>query len=502
MLVTLPVYAKENKKGELHLWLTDNTHIVDIGPVSGKDDDAAASALLYKSGNDGNNKKEELIALYEKRKGGGEKPSHSLWSVRLTEQLQRVKDVLATWKEVDEHVSGLCSSERAVQARSTDSACSTKITAGLVGFLSGNFSDETWRDEYLGVNATVKKGAEEGAAVGVAETAESSDGVKFTGAWAEWPVGCQGENQLYHFANYNFTLVATVSIDGEPTSGNIPLMGTKLNGDDKTVLLGLSYDNKEKKWTLLCGDGNKMEPSSTWETQTDTTQYQVAIVLQNGNQGTAYVDGRRVGDVQCQLEGKEDKKISHFYIGGDGSNTEGQGGVSVTVRNVLLYNRPLSSEEVTALNAIKPPITPPKETLEQEIVLPSSGRTPHAGQDPLNGDEGVGGGSASSAASIATTPSSDVAQTVATMGGDKMQGDGSHQTPEVSVSSGEDGETTGGTDGQEEEIHPQDRDVNATALSSSPGNLSQGNNTDASTVRGSGLLPSLLLLGLWGFAAL
>ncbi|EKF99176.1 trans-sialidase, putative, partial [Trypanosoma cruzi] len=80
MLVTLPVYAKENKKGELHLWLTDNTHIVDIGPVSGKDDDAAASALLYKSvtsTTDGNN--EELVALYEK-KGGGEKPSHSLWS--------------------------------------------------------------------------------------------------------------------------------------------------------------------------------------------------------------------------------------------------------------------------------------------------------------------------------------------------------------------------------------------------------------------------------------
>ncbi|KAF8298216.1 putative trans-sialidase, Group V [Trypanosoma cruzi] len=505
MLVTLPVYAKENKKGELHLWLTDNTHIVDIGPVSGKDDDAAASSLLYKSvtsTTDGNN--EELVALYEK-KGGGEKPSHSLWSVRLTEQLQRVKDVLATWKEVDKHVSGLCPSESAVQARSTDSACSTKITAGLVGFLSGNFSDDTWRDEYLGVNATVKKGAEEGAAVGVAETAESSDGVKFTGAWAEWPVGCQGENQLYHFANYNFTLVATVSIDGEPTKESpIPVMGAKMSGDDKTILLGLSYNNKEKKWILLCGDGNKMEPSSTWETQTDTTQYQVAIVLQNGNQGTAYVDGRRVGDVQCQLEGKEDKKISHFYIGGDGSNTEGQGGVSVTVRNVLLYNRPLSSEEVTALNAIKPPITPPKETLEQEIVLPSSGRTPQAGHDPLNGGQGVGGGGASSAASIATTPSSDVAQTVATMGGDKMQGDGSHQTPDVSVSSGADGETAGGTDGQEEEIHPQDRDVNATALSSSLGNLSQGNNTDASTVRGNGLLPSLLLLllGLWGFAAL
>ncbi|ESS55375.1 trans-sialidase [Trypanosoma cruzi Dm28c] len=506
MLVTLPVYAKENKKGELHLWLTDNTHIVVIGPVSGKDDDAAASSLLYKSGTDGNN---ELIALYEKKVDG--ESSNSLWSVRLTEQLQRVKEVLATWKEVDKRVSELCSSGNAVQARSTDSACKkTKITAGLVGFLSGNFSENTWKDEYLGVNATVKR-AEDGAPAGVAESSESADGVKFTGAWAEWPVGEQGENQLYHFANYNFTLVATVSIDGEPKEGDthIPLMGAKLNGNDngKTILLGLSYDNKEKKWILLCGDGKKTVHSSTWETRTDTTEYQVAIVLQNGNQGSAYVDGQRVGDVQCQLEVEEDKKISHFYIGGDeanAKNTAGQGDVSVTVRDVLLYNRPLDGNEITALNAIKPPITPPKETIAQEIVLPSSGRTPQAGNDPLNGDEGAGGGIASSAASIATTPSSDVAQTVATMSGETVQGDGSHQTRDVSMSSGEDGETAGGTDGQEEEIHPQDREVNAAALSSSLGNLSQGNNTDAGTVRGSGLLPLLLLLllGLWGFAAL
>ncbi|KAF8278856.1 putative trans-sialidase, Group VI [Trypanosoma cruzi] len=507
MLVTLPVYAKENGKGELHLWLTDNTHIVDIGPVSGKDDDAAASALLYKSVTSTTDGNDELIALYEK-KVGGEKPSNSLWSVRLTEQLQRVKDVLATWKKADKRVSELCSSGNAVQARSTESACKkTKITAGLVGFLSGNFSENTLKDEYLGVNATVRKRAEEGASAGKAETTGTSDGVKFRGAWAEWPVGSQGENQLYHFANYNFTLVATVSIDGEPTKEGdtlIPLMGAKVNeGDDKTILLGMSY-NKEKRWEVLSSGTVTKGQSSHWE---PGKAHQVAIVLQNGTQGSAYVDGQRVGDVQCQLESVEDKKISHFYIGGDGSdaeNTESQGGVSVTVTNVLLYNRPLDDNEITALNAIKPPITPPKETLAQEIVLPSPGRTPQAGHDPLNGGQGVGGGSASSAASIATTPSSDVAQTVATMGGDKMQGDGSHQTPEVSMSSGEDGETAGGTDAQEEEIHPQDRDVNATALSSSLGNLSQGNNTDASTVSGSGLLPLLLLLllGLWGFAAL
>ncbi|RNF06021.1 putative trans-sialidase [Trypanosoma cruzi] len=42
MLVTLPMYSKEKgneEKGELRLWVTDNTHIVDIGPVSEKEDD-------------------------------------------------------------------------------------------------------------------------------------------------------------------------------------------------------------------------------------------------------------------------------------------------------------------------------------------------------------------------------------------------------------------------------------------------------------------------------
>ncbi|EKG08012.1 trans-sialidase, putative, partial [Trypanosoma cruzi] len=199
----------------------------------------------------------------------------------------------------------------AVQVTSTENACSTTITAGLVGFLSGNFSDDTWRDEYLGVNATVK-GKKEGVS---AKTAESSDnGVKFRGAWAEWPVGAQGENQMYHFANYNFTLVATVSIDDEPTKdGPIPLMGAKMSGDDgNPVLLGLSYDSGKKR-AVLCGGGQDKELSSTWETQTNK-KHQVAIVLQNGTQGSAYVDGNFVGNAQCEFEGKEDKKISHFYI--------------------------------------------------------------------------------------------------------------------------------------------------------------------------------------------
>ncbi|RNE98741.1 putative trans-sialidase, partial [Trypanosoma cruzi] len=476
MLVTLPVYPKEKDNGVLHLWLTDSTHIVDIGPVSG-DDDVAASALLYRSGE---TNEEELIALYEKKKGDGATPSHVMVSVRLTAQLKRVKEVLTTWKEVDGRVSKLCTSENAEKDVSSDNACSTidKITDGLVGFLSSTSTDDTWKDEYLGVNATVNKN--EG------KVTSTENGATFTGAWAEWPVGKQGENQLYHFANYKFTLVATVSIDGVPKGDTtIPLIGAKMD-DDKTVLLGLSY-NSQNKWQVLSSGTVTEGQSSDWDPE---TQYQVAIVLQNEKQGSAYVDGELVGSAQCERENTKVKEISHFYIGGDGGSAEGQEVVSVTVSNVLLYNRPLSSEEIAGLAKNK--ITIPKPEVPKSSVvdtqLPAVSAPDVEGtvtQSPPSGPRqmkqetlkaNVGAGGVSSAASVTTTPSSDASPTVATGSGDTVRGNGSPQTPEVSVSSGEDAETVEGTDVQGEEgIHPPAGEVNDTALNSSLGNLSQGN---------------------------
>ncbi|KAF8277734.1 putative trans-sialidase, Group V [Trypanosoma cruzi] len=506
MLVTLLVYAdNDNSKGVLHLWLTDNTHIVDIGLISGKDDDAAASSLLHKSG-DANDK---LIALYEKKKVDAEKPSLGMVSVRLTEQLQRVKEVLATWKEVDERVSKLCPLSSAAKDASTATACSTafKITDGLVGFLSGNFSGTTWKDEYLGVNATVNN--EDG------KVTSTDNGVRFTGrgAWAEWPVGKQGENQLYHFANYNFTLVATVSIHEAPKSGSIPLMGAKLNDSDNTVLLGLSYNDKEKKWILLCDGGENKEQSRVSEPE---KAQHVVILLRNGSQGSAYVDGQPVGgDEQCELKTTESKEISHFYIGGDGGSAEGQEDVPVTVTNVLLYNRPLSSEEIPGLAKNKVTIPKPEGPKSSEAFprSPMVGgsdmegtvtQSNSAGQRPLEQELlkeniGVGAGGVSGAASV-TTPSAD-AKTPASNGEGKVE---PAVKKEMSVNSGEDEDTADGTDAQGEEgIHLQVREVNATALSSSLANVSQGNNSDGGTMSESGLLPSLLLLlGLWGFAAL
>ncbi|EKF28463.1 trans-sialidase, putative, partial [Trypanosoma cruzi marinkellei] len=246
-------------------------------------------------------------------------------------------------------VSKLCTNSVDPEGASTVTPCSSNfnITDGLVGFLSDNFFGKTWKDEYLGVNATVTDGTA-AATVAAAATKASDKGVTFRGAWAEWPVGKQGENQLYHFANYNFTLVATVSIDGEPTKdGPIPLMGVRLDGEgEKSKLMELSYD-KGKKWELQCDGKLVKQKSRDWETE---KSQHVVILLRNGTQGTAYVDGESVGEATCELENTDNKGISHFYIGGDGGTAGSGEDVPVTVRNVLLYNRPLSSGEITALN--------------------------------------------------------------------------------------------------------------------------------------------------------
>ncbi|ESS61518.1 trans-sialidase [Trypanosoma cruzi] len=506
MLITLPVYLKVengvNAKGELHLWLTDNTHIVDIGPVSG-DDDAAASSLLYNSGENTNEKKgEKLIALYEKKKKGDVKPSPGMVSVLLTEELKRVKEVLTTWQEVDERVSNLCTSLIAQRGRaSTGDVCSAaKITDGLVGFLSGNLSENTWRDEYLGVNATVnnKQG-------GAASTVASTDkGVTFQGAWAEWPVGAQGENQLYHFANYNFTLVATVSIHGVPKEGTtIPLMGVRAGStgnEEKTKLMELSYDSG-KKWQALCGDGTPKELSSTSETE---RTHHVAIVLRNGNQSSAYVDGQPVGgNEECALENKGSKEISHFYIGGDGDEKGDADNkdVSVTVTNVLLYNRPLDADEIAAFNPNKASNSPAVDgSVEGDAIQPSGGGIPEEQGQSL-GSSGVNGVSTSTVSSAKTSSGGEVSATqlVSEKSSDGSKNVGGASSPDGDPTVG----TREGTDGQKEEIHARNGDVKAAALSSNLGNVSQGNNSDAGSVCGSGLLSSLLLLlGLWGFAAL
>ncbi|EKF98992.1 trans-sialidase, putative, partial [Trypanosoma cruzi] len=174
------------------------------------------------------------------------------------------------------------------------------------------------------------------------------------------------------------------------------------NGDENKVLLGLSYDS-EKKWQVLCGDGNPKELSSIGET--DTPQH-VVILLRNGTQCTAYVDGQRVGDAQCELGSGESNEISHFYIGGDGGSAEKRGDVSVTVTvtvtNVLLYNRPWDDTEIGAFNPNKANVPVELDRSEGNAIKPSGGGTEEQGQ--LLGSSGTGVISASTVSTI-TAPS-------------------------------------------------------------------------------------------------
>ncbi|RNE96404.1 trans-sialidase [Trypanosoma rangeli] len=182
MLLTTPVYSEEKGEGRLHLWMTDNARVHDVGPVSREGDDAAASSLLYRAD------KKELILLYEKKSGD----SYSLVAVSLTEQLERIKSVVKAWKDMDTALNN-CLSTGTVDPRIKNVCKGPVPTEGLVGFWSNSLEGNLWKDEYLGVNAMVHGG----------NVAGTEGGVRFQGAaaGAEWPVGNKGQFQPYHFAN-------------------------------------------------------------------------------------------------------------------------------------------------------------------------------------------------------------------------------------------------------------------------------------------------------------
>ncbi|EKF29497.1 trans-sialidase, putative, partial [Trypanosoma cruzi marinkellei] len=292
ILVSQPVYSGEAGKeaGRLHLWLTDLQRIYDFGPISAGNENVAASTLLYAADKTPSSKepkdvKGKLYCSYEVAAEGG---NYSVAFVNLTEKLEDVKKVLATWKEVDERASQLCSTLNAADGTSTTNDCSTgNITNGLVGFLSNTSTEDTWKDEYLGVNATVNKGTG-------GKVTRTEKGVTFQGAWAEWPVGKKGQNVPYYFANYKFTLMATVTIDEVPEAGSspIPLIGVRMNDTDETVLVALSYTH-DKKWNVTVnGKPQNISGDAEW---LQGRTYQVAL-KRKFEKLSVHVDGLTIYD--------------------------------------------------------------------------------------------------------------------------------------------------------------------------------------------------------------
>ncbi|EKG00379.1 complement regulatory protein, putative, partial [Trypanosoma cruzi] len=211
-------------------------------------------------------------------------------------------------------------------------------TDELVGFLSGNFSENTWRDEYLGVNATVTNGKR-----------KVRNGLTFqgSGAGAEWPVGDMGQTVPYYFANNEFTLVATVSIHEVPQSGSIPLMGVRMNDTKGTVLFGLSYTH-EKKWLAISEGAGDAEDVDEWE---PNKTYQVGLQM-DSEEWSVFVNREEIHKKKYNTSLFDFHRISHFYIGGDSKNQSATGG-HVTVTNVLLYNERLLKDTLHKLQDSK-----------------------------------------------------------------------------------------------------------------------------------------------------
>ncbi|RNC61350.1 trans-sialidase [Trypanosoma cruzi] len=296
-----PFWGTEAKA--LYLWVTDNSRTFHLGPLSTDHavDETLENALLYSDG-----------ALHLSRESiVGTRRGISL--AHLTEELQTIKSTLSTWAQLDASFSA-----------------SSTPTAGLVGLLSNAASGDTWIDDYRCVNAEVMNAV------------KVKNGFKFTGFVSEatWPVNNRERSGPYTFVDYDFTLVATVTIHQVP-NGSTPLLGAVLAEPISTKFIGLAY-NTDGKWETVF-NGETTKSGSTWE---PGKEYQVAIMLQEDNKGSVYVDGVIVGSLATlptlDTRGHE---IADFYFGG-GEDEKDKKSSSVTVKNVFLYNRQLSEEEL------------------------------------------------------------------------------------------------------------------------------------------------------------
>ncbi|EAN82479.1 trans-sialidase, putative [Trypanosoma cruzi] len=541
ILLTQLEYFEDNQKSEIHLWLTDTNRIYHVGLLP-TGYGATSSSLLYAN--------DKLYCLYEASGGS----NSGAFFLDLTLELQKIRHALSTWAATDNALSRQCSSI-ASDAALSRWGCSVPFpTAGLVGHLADRLRGDKWEDEYLGVNAVVR---------GATKKAPSGWTFEGQGAGAEWPVDKQWPTRPLHFANYGFTLAATVSIHEVP-KGITPLMGLKRMG--KTTLLGLSYNNN-MEWSVV----NDLFPKCFTAWELDKT-YHVVLKMHDG-MGSVYVDGTLLWKRSLKNSFNEGlDTVSHFYFGAYDEQLS-SGKIHATVANVFLYNRPLNETEIGALNASKVTIPPPERkpvpakaltttsssveplttsvTTETQPTVPSP--TP-AGPQPteqatLNGSSVPSGGAPSTPEELnaaTSTPaelnaatssaregtadqpasatssdgheavasvtssgaastdvgasSSDDAQTVGTEGGDMMQADQPTQfsvgTPDAANAATHNAEGKG-----QDGLHPQVKEAEAATLSSSLLNSSQWDNSVAGTMRESGLLPLLLLLGLCGFAA-
>ncbi|KAF8291014.1 putative trans-sialidase, Group II [Trypanosoma cruzi] len=316
-------FSGDNKPNPLYLCVTDNNRSFCVGLVVVEE--AAvnwefASNLLCSDGS---------LHLLQRR-GGSERSAISL--SRLTEELSTIKSVLKTWAQNNAFFSKL-----------------SIPTAGLVAVLSDAANDDTWNDEYLCVNATVTKAK------------KVKDGFQLTepNSRVIWPVNTRDNNVRHVFLSHDFTLVASVTIEGT-SSEKTPLLTATLGDTNSNHTTGILYTADNKWVTMFEGKKTKKE-SGTMEPK---KEHQVALMLQ-GKKASVYIDGKSLGEEELPLKGEAPLEFVRFCFGACGEDV-GQK-PKVTVKNVFLYNRPLNSTEMRAIkDRIPVPTRSPETQAEGE----------------------------------------------------------------------------------------------------------------------------------------
>ncbi|EAN90065.1 putative trans-sialidase, Group II [Trypanosoma cruzi] len=288
--------SREKRATALYLWVTDNNRSFSLGQV-GMDNAANwefTSSLLYSDGN--------LHLLQRRDTDKGSAISLS----RMTEELSAIESVLSTWAQKDIFFSSF-----------------SIPTAGLVAVLSDAASDDTWIDDYLCLNATVTNAK------------KVKDGFQLTepNSGVMWPVNIPDDNVRHISLSHNFTLLASVTIEVAP-SEKTPLLGATLGDTNSPHTMGILY-TADKKWVTTFND--KTTESGTWESG---KEYQVALMLQ-GKKASVYIDGQSLGEEETMLTGERPLEFVHFCFGACKMHNS-----PVTVKNVFLYNRPLSVDEL------------------------------------------------------------------------------------------------------------------------------------------------------------
>ncbi|RNC32232.1 trans-sialidase, partial [Trypanosoma cruzi] len=116
-----------------------------------------------------------------------------------------------------------------------------------------------------------------------------------------------GPNQPYHFADKNFTLMATVSVREVPKAGSsssIPLTGVKLHDPGHTVLFCLSYTSENKWEVTINANTRSLSGDRNW---VRGRKYQVALGMDYYVKHLIVcVDGLLMYDSEKDYEDNED----------------------------------------------------------------------------------------------------------------------------------------------------------------------------------------------------